>query len=63
MRCNADDIRGVILDVPFSEKDEAKGLGAWWDPDLKKWFVPRGRDPEPFRKWIPESESAAAQDQ
>lgn len=24
---------------PFHEKDEAKRLGAKWDPDAKKWFV------------------------
>lgn len=26
----------VYLDVPFEEKDEAKKLGAKWDPDKKK---------------------------
>ena len=51
--------RGLILDVPFEQKDEAKKLGAWWDPDLKKWFVPNGVDPKPFQRWIPESESVA----
>ena len=29
------------LDVPFSEKDEAKALGARWDPSAKCWFAPR----------------------
>lgn len=45
--------RGIVLDVPYREKDEAKTLGALWDPDIKKWFVPKGRDPKPFAKWHP----------
>ena len=46
-------VRGLILEVPFSDKEQAKELGAWWDPELKKWFVPKGRDPRPFERWIP----------
>lgn len=49
------ELRGLILEVPYSEKDIAKGLGAWWDPQIKKWFVPKGQDTKPFEKWIPES--------
>jgi hypothetical protein len=30
------------LDVPYSEKDEAKKLGARWDPKAKSWYVPKG---------------------
>ncbi len=44
--------RGVILNVPFEEKDEAKKLGAWWDPGLRRWFVPQGMDAESFRRWF-----------
>ena len=29
------------LDVPFGEKDEAKALGARWDPAARRWFDPR----------------------
>jgi Domain of unknown function (DUF5710) len=25
------------LDVPFAEKDEAKALGAQWDPQARRW--------------------------
>lgn len=46
--------RGVILEVPFEEKEAAKQLGAWWDTEIKKWFVPQGKDPAPFKKWFPE---------
>ena len=44
--------RKIVLDVPYKEKEEAKELGARWDNDLKKWFVPAGEDPEPFAKWF-----------
>lgn len=30
-----------FLDVPYSEKDEAKRAGARWDPVAKKWYAPR----------------------
>ena len=40
------------LDVPFSEKDQAKALGAWWDPEARKWFIPLGRATEPFARWL-----------
>lgn len=43
----------TYLEVPFNEKDEAKALGAWWDPEVKKWFVPRGKTPETFARWLP----------
>jgi len=44
------------LDVPYKEKEEAKALGAWWDSELKKWFVPRGLDTRPFTRWFPKDE-------
>lgn len=27
------------LDVPYGDKDEAKGLGARWDPDARRWYT------------------------
>ncbi|PZS22894.1 MAG: TrwC relaxase, partial [Pseudonocardiales bacterium] len=30
------------LDVPFAEKEQAKGRGARWDPEIKAWYAPRG---------------------
>jgi hypothetical protein len=45
--------RGYILNVPYSERNEAKALGAWWDPDLRKWFVPQGLEEGPFKRWNP----------
>ncbi len=42
----------LLLDIPYSEKDEAKLLGALWNPDFKKWYVPNKRDYPHFSKWI-----------
>ena len=51
------------LDVPFSEKDQAKALGAWWDPQARKWFIPQGKSVEPFSRWIPEEDEEGADDE
>lgn len=45
-------VRGRILSVPFQEKDEVKQLGARWDAELRKWFVPAGIDAAPFSRWF-----------
>jgi len=47
----------VMLDVPYEQKNEAKELGAWWDPDVRKWFIPAGKDPKPFSRWLPKEEA------
>ena len=39
------------LDVPYAEKDAAKHLGARWDPDVRRWYVPPGMDIRPFARW------------
>ncbi len=39
------------IQVPFSEKDEAKQLGAKWDRQQQSWYVPKGQATEPFIKW------------
>ena len=41
------------LDCPYADKDECKELGAYWDIDRRKWYVPEGADREDFRKWWP----------
>ncbi|MCP3751873.1 DUF5710 domain-containing protein [Pseudomonas sp. SBB6] len=41
------------LNVPFAEKDEAKALGARWDPQLKTWYVPEGKEIGLFVRWLP----------
>ncbi len=53
----------TYLDVPFAEKEEAKSLGAWWDPQARKWFVPHGKQIQIFRKWLPaETEISEAEE-
>jgi hypothetical protein len=41
------------LNVPFAEKDQAKELGARWDPRVRKWYIPENSDLDPyaFAKW------------
>lgn len=41
----------MFLKVPFAEKDEAKSLGARWNAERKSWYVPDGKDTEPFSRW------------
>ena len=43
----------VDLRVPLAEKEEAKRLGARWDPSEKLWYVPDGVYAAPLRKWVP----------
>lgn len=30
----------ILLEVPFAEKEQAKALGARWNPAEKKWYIP-----------------------
>lgn len=41
------------LKVAFSEKDQAKALGAKWDSSLKTWYIEADMDMLKFRRWIP----------
>jgi len=41
----------TYLFVPFSEKDQAKALGARWDGRNKRWYAQPGADLEPFAQW------------
>lgn len=43
----------IFLQVSYGEREAPKALGARWDSDAKKWYVPPGRDLEPFAKWLP----------
>ncbi|WP_077612275.1 DUF5710 domain-containing protein [Clostridium sp. Marseille-P2415] len=45
----------LLLNVPFNEKDEAKKLGARWNPELKKWYVQNKSDYPKFVRWISEN--------
>ena len=44
----------VNLKVPYSQKEEAKKLGARWDSGRQVWYVENIEDLGPFLKWMPE---------
>ncbi len=41
------------LNVPYTEKENAKALGAWWDSNNKTWVAPNYRKYPDFYRWIP----------
>lgn len=41
----------LFLNVPYAEKDEAKALGARWNPTKRRWYVLDGVDKAAFAKW------------
>lgn len=43
----------IHLDVPYAEKDQAKRLGARWDPGVKRWYIDADHDRELFKAWLP----------
>jgi hypothetical protein len=45
----------IYLDVPFSDNEEAKKLGAKFDTLSKKWFIPAGLGLNLFGKWLPKN--------
>jgi hypothetical protein len=48
----------TFLNVPYAEKDQARALGARWNPTRKRWYVPDGVALEPFQKWAAETGAA-----
>ena len=52
----------IFLNVPYAEKDEARALGARWNPTRKRWYVPKGVAPDAFGKWMPEGGAAEPTD-
>ncbi len=44
------------LDCPYEEKDMCKRIGAIWDVEKKKWYVPEGDEPNRFKRWLPKSQ-------
>lgn len=49
----------IDLNVPYSEKDQAKALGAWWDPARRTWYVKNAEDLTPFQRWFKKTQSSA----
>ena len=48
------------LNVPYSEKDLAKSMGARWDGSRKIWYVENVEDLEKFWKWMPQRHTGGA---
>lgn len=42
----------TYINLPFTEKEEAKSLGARWDKTSKRWFIPEGINVSTFSKWV-----------
>ena len=42
----------IYIYVPYKDKDVAKLLGARYDGEKKKWYVPPGVDLKLFAKWL-----------
>jgi hypothetical protein len=53
----------MFLKVPYAEKDQARELGARWNPTRKRWYVPNGVASEAFARWLDKdaAESGAAE--
>ena len=41
------------LNCPFSEKDQAKALGARYFGPRQQWYVPAGEETTKFARWLP----------
>lgn len=42
----------LILNVPYSEKNSAKANGAWWNPDIKSWYVREDKSKDYYENWL-----------
>eukprot|EP00930_Biecheleria_cincta_P097323 TRINITY_DN89047_c0_g1_i1.p1 TRINITY_DN89047_c0_g1~~TRINITY_DN89047_c0_g1_i1.p1 ORF type:complete len:229 (-),score=33.96 TRINITY_DN89047_c0_g1_i1:553-1239(-) len=49
----------VYLNCPFQEKDEAKRLGARWEPSRRQWYVEKGLELSAFSRWLPKGSNFA----
>ena len=52
--------KAMAIHVPYSERDEAKALGAKWSVNRKTWYLEQGQSMTPFEKWISEPALKAA---
>ena len=50
------------LAVPFSEKDQAKALGARWDNEAGAWWIGTKDNAGPFNKWLDPKQAEQARD-
>jgi exodeoxyribonuclease VII large subunit len=52
----------VDLKVPYAEKNDAKKLGARWDPRQQTWYAPPGLAIGPFDRWLPKTPQEPAEE-
>ena len=52
----------TFLNVPFPQKDRAKALGARWNGEEKKWYVPENLDKAVFAEWLSPEQIQEASD-
>ena len=52
---NPTSVDRLYLDCPYADKDEAKALGARYDPDRREWYAPDAANTSAFARWIPGS--------
>ena len=50
-RCISDEKR-TYIDIPYKDKGLAKILGARYDGEKKKWYIPQGLDEKLFSRWM-----------
>lgn len=53
-----EDMSRIYLNVPFAEKEQAKGIGARWDGQRKAWWIDSTVDNSLFSKWLPRNEQS-----
>lgn len=51
----------TYLTVHYEQRSQVKALGARWDSDAKKWFVPDGMQLQVFAPWLPQGAGAKRQ--
>jgi len=52
----------IYLQVVYAQRAAVKALGARWDAQARKWFVPEGRDLAPFDAWLPAEQRSSGLD-
>jgi exodeoxyribonuclease VII large subunit len=46
----------TYLVTTYQQRAEVKALGARWDSEVSRWFVPEGKDLAPFAAWLPKGQ-------
>lgn len=52
----------TYLTTEYKDREQVKALGARWDAEARRWFVPPGRDVALFTQWLPGGATQAKSD-